>query len=82
MSKKIVLFATLLTVGVISIAVTNADDEGPALSFNKQDAYQSIDHSIEIFTDWARGEYAEHMGEGLFETSRRWQGHSCNAFCS
>ena len=67
MCKKNILFAAILALGVTSFTISYADDEGPALSFNKPDVYTSIDHSIEIFSDWARGEYAEHHGEGLFD---------------
>jgi len=66
MKKYYIVFAILTSLNIISPSMASADDEGPELSFNKPDAYQVVNGSIELLTTWARGEYAEHEGEGLF----------------
>jgi len=66
MKKYHVALVVLMSLTVISPSVAFAGDDGPALSFNKPDAYQNVNSSIELLATWARGEYAEHQGEGLF----------------
>ncbi|MBL1261051.1 MAG: hypothetical protein COB33_011025 [Thiotrichaceae bacterium] len=60
----IAAFVGASLVSIIPVAL--AESEEGTLSFSKQDAYHSVNNSIEMLTTWARGEYAEHEGEGLF----------------
>ena len=66
MKKNYIVFAILASLNIISPSMASADDEGPELSFSKPDVDQAVNGSIELLTTWARGEYAEHEGEGLF----------------
>jgi len=65
-NKYRIALVILVSLNIISPSIASADDKGPELSFTKPDAYQTVNHSIELLTTWARGEYAEHKGEGLF----------------
>lgn len=67
MIKRNSAFSILITLCVFVFPAANASDEGPVLSFSQKDAYFSVNKSIELLTTWARGEYAEHEGEGLFK---------------
>ena len=64
--KTKLFIATVMASSLLS-SVSQAEDEGPALSYGKQDAHGVVSHTIDTLVTWARGEYAEHDGEGLFE---------------
>jgi len=45
-----------------------ASGAGPLPSFSQVAGYESIHENIDSLSMWAQGEYAEHEGEGLFDT--------------
>ncbi|MFQ5486923.1 MAG: hypothetical protein ACE5ET_00570 [Gammaproteobacteria bacterium] len=55
----VVLICTPLAAG--------AEESGPAFSYSLQRTVQEMPQQIDNLLAWARGELAEHTGEGLFE---------------
>ena len=64
---KIKLLAAIVTATSLMTGISQADDEGPALSYGKHNADEKVSSTIDMLVTWAEGEYAEHQGEGLFE---------------
>jgi len=47
--------------------IAGADESGPAFSYSLPRSAQEMPQQIDNLLAWAKGELAEHIGEGLFE---------------
>lgn len=62
------MFKVLVVTGSLAAApMALADDEGPAKSYGSNDYAQKVVQTVDGLIAWAKGELAEHDGEGLYE---------------
>lgn len=61
--KRLMIF---LLSGVL-VGIAQAGDDGVAMSYAGKNADSVVTEAVVSMQDWAKGEYDEHKGEGLFE---------------
>ncbi len=66
--KKLGLALLLASLACLSIPYAAASDEGVALSYTKNTPDEGVQKNLDLLLSWAKGELAEHIGEGLFDT--------------
>ena len=65
MRKQILTLALAATLGLAAV-YAYADDEMPALSYAQDAPDEKVQARLDGLIAWAKGELAEHVGEGLF----------------
>ncbi len=65
--KSSIKTVTLTLALICTPLAAGAEESGPAFSYTLQRSIQEMPQQIDNLLTWARGELAEHTGEGLFE---------------
>lgn len=66
--KSSIAKTTILTLALICCPLSaGAEESGPPFSYRSEYSAQEMSRQIDNLLAWAKGELAEHTGEGLFE---------------